>query len=196
MNHDIDGKPLSDESRHTGPVWDPHREYPEPEPCTPCVISLDGVKAEDIESITFQGVPGEQPNGRSALPDMQISLFSRAELLLVALGELKEAEHHLATARSIREDGHDAHSVPYWEREVARLRAKVVGACVLCGGDPRRTAGMTFYRSDVPPSGPVCLACSVRVLADPVECDQCGASGAITVTDAGDFCSCGAEVKR
>ena len=26
-------------------------------------------------------------------------------------------------------------------------------------------------------------------------CDQCGAAGEITVTDAGDFCSCGAEVR-
>ena len=88
---------------------------------------------------------------------MQISLFSRAELLLVALGELKEAEHHLATARAIREDGHDAHNVGYWEKEVARRRAKVAALSA---------------------------------------CDQCGASGEITVTDAGDFCSCGAEVRH
>ena len=54
---------------------------------------------------------------------------------------------------------------------------------------------MTFHQSEVPEGGPVCLACSVRVLADPAVCDQCGASGAVTVTDAGDFCACGAEVR-
>ena len=58
----------------------------------------------------------------------------------VAIGEeLKEAEHHLATARAIREDGHDAHNVGYWEKEVARRRAKVaaLSACDQCGASRR-----------------------------------------------------------
>ena len=95
MSHDIDGKPLFDPYRieSAGPAWDPHREYPEPEP-------------DDYPL----GAPG-----RSSSP----FALTIADMLPVAREELKEAEHHLATARAIREDGHDAHNVGYWEKEVA-----------------------------------------------------------------------------
>ena len=122
MSYDIDGKPLFDPYRieSAGPAWDPHREYPEPEP--------------------------------------EGGAFSRPELLRVAREELLHAEHHLNTARDIKAEGNGAHCVPYWEREVAHRRDRVVDL-------------------------------------ETRPCDQCGAAGAITVTDAGDFCACGAEVQ-
>ena len=162
---------------------------------------------------------------------------TRSDLLPVARDELKQAEYNLATSRAIQSDGHGGHNVPYWEREVARLRAKVAdleapARCPECGRitPPITELGAKFCAGDFcsgplpSPAGPAywCKKCrkavtgTIRADSEPPHferhyltdgpdrgmacgpvvrmCEQCGAAGEITVTDAGDFCSCGAEV--
>ena len=164
-------------------------------------------------------------------------LYRPEALLRVAREELAAAEHHLTLARQIKADGNGAHSVPYWEREVARLRAKVAdleapAGCPECGRTtpPITELGAKFCAGDFcsgplpSPAGPAywCKKCrkavngTIRADSEPPHfqrhyltagpdrgmacgpvvqmCEQCGAAGAITVTDAGDFCACGAEV--
>ena len=129
--------------------------------------------------------------------------FSRPALLRVAREELAAAEVHLATALAIQADGSDAHSVPYWEREVGRLNGQVErlepGPAYWCKRCRKAVAG-TIRADSEPPhferhfltAGPDRgMSCGPVVRL----CEQCGAAGAITVTDAGDFCSCGAEVQ-
>ena len=128
--------------------------------------------------------------------------FPRSELLAVARDELRHAEHHLTLARVLKTDGNAAHCEDYWEGEVARLRSKVADLepapaywCKAC----RKEVTGTIRADSEPPhfdrhfvrSGPDRgMACGPVVRL----CEQCGAAGQITVTDAGDFCACGAEV--
>ena len=134
--------------------------------------------------------------------------FPRSELLAVARDELRLAEHHLPTARAIKADGSDAHCEDYWEREVRpppregggpspRTRPGPLVQEVPEGSHrhhPRRQRAAAL-RAPLPDptgaSGPDRgMACGPVVRL----CEQCGAAGQITVTDAGDFCACGAEV--
>ena len=128
--------------------------------------------------------------------------FSRPALLRVAREELAASEAHLTLARQIKADGNGAHSVPYWELEVAmrqaqikRLEPRPAYWCKKC----RKEVNGTIRADSEPPhferhyltSGPDRgMACGPVVRM----CGQCGAAGAVTVTDAGDFCACGAEV--
>ena len=127
----------------------------------------------------------------------------RAELLPVWRDELKQAEHHLTLARQIKADGNDAHSVPYWEAEVFRHTERVASLepepaywCKKCQkavtGTIRADCEPPHFERHFLQSGPDRgMSCGPVVRL----CEQCGAAGAITVTDAGDFCSCGAEVR-
>ena len=127
MSYDIDGKPKTfrplPRSRAPATAWDPHREYPEPE----------GLNTRDVRELIEERV-------------MASAGFYRLEALLrVAREELAAAEAHLTLARQIKADGHDAHSVPYWEREVAKRREQVarLSACDQCGWPPARSPSRT-----------------------------------------------------
>ena len=74
--------------------------------------------------------------------------FSRPALLRVAREELAASEAHLTLARQIKADGNGAHSVPYWEREVAMRQAQI-------------------KRLEAPPPR------TPRVLADERKCPDC-----------------------
>ena len=115
MSYDIDGKPLFDPYRieSVGPQWDPHREYPEPEPACDVIY--------------------RDPNAGDPL---ECSCPPRRCICTRTAG--KPAPYPADMLERIERDA--------W-------------------------------------------------LATTYTCDQCGAAGAITVTDAGDFCSCGAEVQ-
>ena len=129
--------------------------------------------------------------------------FSRPALLRVTREELASSEAHLTLARTIKADGNGAHSVPYWEREVGRLKAQIErlepGPSYWCKKCRKAVTG-TIRADSEPPhfqrhyltAGPDRgMACGPVVRM----CEQCAAAGEITVTDAGDFCACGAEVR-